>query len=105
MLKTEGFGPHMDAGLNTMAPLHFLVLELREVLSGILPEDLSAGEVAALLDILIPAHARVIGRPSARPGLRIARSYGDQPASDLGQQRVDRSATQVPGQRCQFGNP
>ncbi|MCW2590276.1 MAG: hypothetical protein JWQ86_2703, partial [Mycobacterium sp.] len=35
------------------------------------PVDLSAAEIAALLTILRLAHARVIGGPAGRPGLRV----------------------------------
>jgi len=41
--------------------------ELQQVLSRVRPEDLSAAEIAALLDILTPADCRVVGGPAGRP--------------------------------------
>jgi NADPH:quinone reductase-like Zn-dependent oxidoreductase len=53
------------------AVLPHLRWELEQVMSRVHPEDLSAAEVAALLAILMPAHARVIGGPPGRPRLRV----------------------------------
>lgn len=45
---------------------------LREIISRVTPEDLLPTEAAAMLAILLPAHARVLGLPSGRrPVLRI----------------------------------
>jgi len=41
--------------------------ELREVMSRVRPEDLSATEITAILGVLTPAHTRVIGGPASRP--------------------------------------
>lgn len=59
--------------------------ELRQVMSRVRPEDLSAKEIAALLAILTPAHCRVIGGPASRPmrpGLSVGGHY---PTPDLAQ--------------------
>lgn len=73
-LETEGSESKVDASPANLLSLPSLVWELREVMSRIVPEDLSAAEIAALLGILAPAESRVIGRPAARPGLHIVRS-------------------------------
>jgi hypothetical protein len=57
--------------------------ELEQVMSRVRPEDLSAAEVAALLAILMPAHARVIGGPPGRPRLRVLGGRREHPASQL----------------------
>lgn len=36
--------------------------ELEQVMSRVRPDDLSSQEITALLEILTPAHSRVIGR-------------------------------------------
>jgi hypothetical protein len=51
--------------------------ELEQVMTRVKPSDLSAAEVAALLDILRPAHCRVIGGPVDRPGLHSVRDCGE----------------------------
>jgi hypothetical protein len=45
--------------------------ELQEVMSRVRPDDLSTAEISSLLAILVPAHSRVIGRPTGPPPLRI----------------------------------
>ena len=45
--------------------------ELKQVMSRVRPEDLSANEIAELLAVLTPAHCRVIGGPSGGPGLTV----------------------------------
>jgi hypothetical protein len=65
--------PECNGGADTsnlLAPPN-LLRELREVMSWVQPEDLSAAEIVALLGILTPARSRVIGRPTARPRLRV----------------------------------
>jgi len=62
-----------------------LRLELRQLMSGLRPDDLSAAEISGLLAILIPAHARVIGGPAGRPGLRVLRTPGEDAAPKLAQ--------------------
>ena len=57
--------------------------ELVQVMSRVRPDDLSAAEIAALLDILTPADARVVGGPPGRPWLRVHRVGGKHPASNL----------------------
>jgi hypothetical protein len=57
--------------------------ELEQVMSRVRPEDLSAAEIAALLAILMPAHSRVIGGPTGRPGLRVLGVSGKRPAPKL----------------------
>ena len=47
--------------------LPHLKWELEEIMSRVRPDDLSAGEIDAILAILAPAHCRVIGRPARRP--------------------------------------
>jgi hypothetical protein len=71
------------AGSVSLVALANLVWELRDVMSRVRPEDLSAAEVAALLGILTPAQSRVIGRPAAGPRLRIVRYRCDHSAPDL----------------------
>lgn len=68
-------GDHINANPNTTRSEHHHVRwELEQVMTRVRPEDLSATEIAALLEILRPAHARVVGGPASRPGLRILRS-------------------------------
>jgi hypothetical protein len=62
-----------------------LRLELRQLMSRLRPDDLSAAEIAGLLAILVPAHARIIGGPAGRPGLRILRTAGEHAAPKLAQ--------------------
>jgi hypothetical protein len=57
--------------------------ELEQVMTRVRPQDLSAVEIAALLTILIPAHSRVIGRPTLRPGLRVVEVGGEHLAPKL----------------------
>ena len=57
--------------------------ELQEVMSRVEPDDLSAAEITALLDILGPAHSRVIGGPAGRPRLRLRGIRSDYPAPKL----------------------
>ncbi|MDT5332063.1 MAG: hypothetical protein QOF31_3360 [Mycobacterium sp.] len=57
--------------------------ELEQVMSRVRPEDLSAAEIAALLAILMPAHSRVIGGPTGRPGLRVLGVSSKHPAPKL----------------------
>jgi hypothetical protein len=68
-------------GRNGVLPL--LRWELQQVMSRVRPEDLSAAEIAALLAILMPAHSRVIGGPTGRPGLRVLGVSGKRPAPKL----------------------
>lgn len=58
--------------------------ELRQVMSEVRPEDLSAPEISALLRILEPAHTRIIGGPASRPP--VFAGGGDDPAPDFVQQ-------------------
>ena len=51
-------------GRNCVLP--HLRWELEQVMLRVGPQDLSAAEVAGLLTILRPAHARVIGGPAGR---------------------------------------
>jgi len=75
-------GDHINANPNTTRSEHHHVRwELEQVMTRVRPEDLSATEIAALLAILRPAHARVVGGPASRPGLRILRS--EHPAPKL----------------------
>ena len=75
-------GDHINANPNTAQSEHPHVRwELEQVMTRVRPEDLSATEIAALLAILRPAHARVVGGPASRPGLRILRS--EHPAPKL----------------------
>ena len=75
-------GDHINANPNTTRSEHHHVRwELEQVMTRVRPEDLSATEIAALLAILRPAHARVVGGPASRPGLRILSS--DYPAPKL----------------------
>ena len=48
--ESIGSGPHLR-------------WELQQLLSRIRPEDLSLAEISRLLNILIPAHCRVLGIP------------------------------------------
>ena len=77
-LREQGIskvGDHINAHPNTTRSEHHHVRwELEQVMTRVRPEDLSATEIAALLAILRPAHARVVGGPASRPGLRILRS-------------------------------
>lgn len=57
--------------------------ELNQVMSRVRPEDLSATEMSGLLVILRKAHARVIGRPATRPGLRLLGDDSDEPTPKL----------------------
>jgi hypothetical protein len=59
--------------------------EIQQVMSRVRPDDLSAAEIAALLAILRPAHARVIGGPAGRPLLRLLGTRGEQSAPQLAQ--------------------
>lgn len=54
--------------------------ELKQVMSRVRPEDLSANEIAELLAVLTPAHCRVIGGPPRRPGSAVS-GGGSQKAS------------------------
>jgi hypothetical protein len=62
-----------------------LRLELRQLMSHVRPDDLSAAEIFCLLAILAPAHARVIGGPADRPGLCVLRVRGEHAAPKLAQ--------------------
>ena len=73
-LLTMGSGPRAKQSPINLLPLPDLLWKLRDVMSRILPEDLSAAELSALLGVLIPAQARVVGRPAARPGLHVVGS-------------------------------
>jgi hypothetical protein len=58
--------------------------ELKQVMSRVRPENLSSPEMSALLVILRKAHARVVGRPALRPGLRLLRGgRNEDPAPKL----------------------
>lgn len=81
--ETEGSELTAEAGPTSYLPLSDRLSELIRVMSRVQPDDLSAAEIVALLGILAPADSRVNGRPTARPGLRIVRSCGEQPTSDL----------------------
>src|SRR6185436_663185 len=48
------------------ADLH-LRWELQQVLSRVRPADLSTTEISSLLDVLIPAHSRILGERSSEP--------------------------------------
>ena len=63
--------------------LPHLQWKLQEMMSRVRPADLSVAEISALLDILAPAHCRVIGGPDSRPRLRLLGDCGDQPAPKL----------------------
>lgn len=65
--------------------LPHLQWQLHQVMSRVRPVDLSAAEIAALLDILGPAHSRVIGGPTARPPLRVLGRSGENAAPDFAQ--------------------
>jgi hypothetical protein len=56
---------HVKTVRNCVLP--HLRWELRQVMSRVRPEDLSAPEITALLGVLTPAHSRVIGGPASRP--------------------------------------
>lgn len=73
MMEPEGTKSDVAAAPISLSSLRNLVWELKDVMSRIAPEDLSAAEISALLGILTPAQSRVVGRPAARPGLRIVR--------------------------------
>lgn len=83
LLQTGGSELTAEADPSSFVPLANRVSELIRVMSRVQPDDLSAAEIAALLGILAPADSRVNGRPTARPGLRLVRSCGEQPTSDL----------------------
>ena len=57
--------------------------ELKQVMSRVRPEDLSANEIAELLAVLTPAHCRVIGGPPGRPGLAVSGCDSKQAPSEL----------------------
>jgi len=57
--------------------------ELKQVMSRVRPEDLSAVEIAELLAVLTPAHCRVIGGPAGRPGPAVSGGGGKQPSSEF----------------------
>jgi len=69
----------VNSGAGAVMP--HLWWELEQVMSRVRPQDLSAAEVAALLAILMPAHARVIGGPLGRPRLRVLGSRREHAAS------------------------
>jgi hypothetical protein len=71
----------MTLGLNYLSS--HLRSELGQVMSRVRPKDLSVVEVAAVLAVLAPADARVIGGPASRPDVRVLRVGGEHPASDL----------------------
>jgi hypothetical protein len=71
----------MTTGLNSLSS--HLRWELAQVMSRVRPEDLSVAEIAALLVILTPADARVIGGPAGRPTVRVLGVRGKHPASNL----------------------
>lgn len=73
MMEPEGTESDVAATPISLSSSRNLVWELKDVMSRILPEDLSAAEISALLGILTPVRSRVVGRPAARPGLRIVR--------------------------------
>jgi len=65
-------GDCITVGFNDVATGRILLsshlrLELQQMMSRVRPEDLSAAEIAALLDILAPADSRVVGGPAGRP--------------------------------------
>jgi hypothetical protein len=73
-MKSSEFGNRIstargDTKTGDTKILPHLQWELKQVMSRVRPEDLSANEIAALLAILAPAHCRVIGGPTGRPGL------------------------------------
>jgi hypothetical protein len=57
--------------------------ELEQVMTRVKPADLSAAEVAGLLAVLRPVHARIVVGPAGRPGLRIVGRGGEQPTPKL----------------------
>gem|GEM_PF-5313466 len=72
---------YVNSGRNRLLP--HLRWELDEVMSRVQPADLSAAEIGALLAILRLAHARVIGGPAGRPGLRVLGVGDEHPAPKL----------------------
>jgi hypothetical protein len=63
-------GDCITVGFNDVATGRILLslhlrLELQQMMSRVRPEDLSAAEIAALLDILTPADSRVVGGPAS----------------------------------------
>jgi hypothetical protein len=60
-----------DAMPDPASLLPHLRWELEQVMSRVRPADLSGVEIAALLAVLAPAHCRVIGGPTSRPGLPV----------------------------------
>src|ERR1700681_2732127 len=87
--ELSGVGNRITAGLDDVttgrscSSSPHLRWELQQVMSRVRPEDLSAAEIAALLAILMPAHSRVIGGPTGRPGLRVLGVSGKHPAPKL----------------------
>lgn len=78
-MKLSEVGDRINAARGYTRSGHAKVLphlrwELKQVMSRVRPEDLSAGEIAELLAVLTPAHCRVIGGPPGRPGLPV---FGD----------------------------
>lgn len=71
----------MTTGLNSLSS--HLRWELAQMMSRVRPADLSVAEIAALLVILTPADARVIGGPASRPNVRILGVRGKHPTSNL----------------------
>lgn len=59
--------------------------ELEQVMARVRPADLSAAEIASLLDVLRLAHSRVIGGPASRPALRVIDADSEYPAPHLAQ--------------------
>jgi hypothetical protein len=57
--------------------------ELKQVMSRVRPEDLSANEIADLLAVLTPAHCRVIGGPPGRPGWAVPGGDSKQAPSEF----------------------
>lgn len=57
--------------------------ELKQVMSRVRPEDLSANEIADLLAVLTPAHCRGIGGPSGRPGATVCGGGSEKASSEF----------------------
>jgi hypothetical protein len=72
---------YRKAGRTSLLP--HLRWELKQVMSRVRPEDLSANEIAELLAVLTPAHCRVIGGPSGRPGATVSGGGSEKASSEF----------------------
>ena len=87
-MKLSKIGDRINAtrGYSKMGRAKFLPhlrWELKQVMSRVRPEDLSADEIADLLAVLTPAHCRVIGGPPGRPGLAVCGDGGHKAPSEF----------------------